>query len=583
MATRRLGLTALAALAVPAVLAAQPGRVGSLNNRAPEKDASLVMITSFKAPTSENPLKDKGIGYLAAEEMRKKVEDAFPAKQIYVFPVDRINPQLQASNFSTTEGLTIHDAKQLAIIMRADEFIQGSATRTATGVKVEADLVLSRDINALQPLGVAEAPRVGDAVAVLVKELKEARKQLDGEKKCYAAARDQKFDAAIQFAKDGIAAYPKATIARACLLNSLYSSKAPMADVVKVAQDLVALDPRSLTALKFIAQSYRDGGESKSDSLVITLVRMMQLDPSLQAEAITEIAGAKNPAIARPIIDSAVVQNPGDPELLVLRWKILGAVKDYKEMFKAGKELVRLDTALADTTYFESTANAYAADSNFVEAAATAGQGFKKFPTDVYLAAYEIQMLVKAGQLEQALEKLNGAIAAKVPVPNAGTQKLLILQQMKSPLVVSAAKEMLTAGDTTFNVRQIILNELQTQYTTTAALMKTDVAAATDSFTVILTSLKEADAFARPGPQKAQVAFLMGASNTNLAGIKAQLAGPAKSCALAKEARAYALAGMTYLPAGAAFAPAAVAPMMANAGQYDSFADQLMKSLPACK
>src|SRR6185436_7611914 len=120
------------------------------------KDASQVMITSFK--TTEKPPAGKpaeqGLAYQASEEMRKKVESAFPYKQIYVIPVERINPNLIASAFSTTDALEPHDAKQLAVQIRADEYIAGVINKSGAGYKAEADLVLTRDINARQPLGV---------------------------------------------------------------------------------------------------------------------------------------------------------------------------------------------------------------------------------------------------------------------------------------------------------------------------------------------------------------------------------------------------------------------------------------------
>ena len=588
---RLLRLTAVVSCAIPVSLLAQIRPMGSMAtaNRAPDKDASQVMITSFrsneKAGAGKAP--ENGLSYQAAEEMRRKVDGAFSYKQIYVIPVERINPNLTASAFSTTDALEPHDAKQLAVQIRADEYIAGTANKVGDGYKVTADLVLTRDINARQPLGAGEAHKLGDAIELLVKEYKEARKQLEGEKKCVRAVTDAKYAEAVQFADAGIAAYPKSTLARACKLNALYLSKASPDEIVKVAKEISAIDPRSNTAMKFVADAYRKGGAEKSDSLVLALLRMMQNDPKnsqLQFDAINEIASAKNPAIARPIIDSTVLQNPGDPDLLKLRWKILGAVKDYKAMREQGLELIRLDTAFADTTYFSTTANAYAQDSMWQQAASAAAEGVKKFPTDAYLVGFEIQMLQKAGQTQQALDKLDKASAAKIPVPDAGTMKLFMLQELKSPLVLATAREMVAAGDTTANVRQIILNEIQMQMTAAQKMVATDAAAATDSLNSVLTQLKEGETLAKTSQQKGQVAFLAGYSNLTLAGIKAQQGQATKSCQLLRDARANTTAAMTNLPTGSTFAPAAtVQQAMGQAMQLDTGIGQLMGSLPNCK
>lgn len=560
---------------------AQIRPMGSLanQNRAPDKDASQVMITTFKAAPSENALKEKGLGYVASEEMRKKVDGSFPYKQIYVIPVERINPNLEASAFSTTDALEPHDAKQLAIAIRADEYVAGVVSKTATGYRAEADLVLTRDINARQPLGVGEAPKLGDAINMLVKEYKEARKQLDGEKKCVNAVRETKYPEAIQFANAAIAMYPKSTLGRSCLLNAMYLAKAPTEEITKVAKDLSNIDPRSNFAQKFILDAYAKGGPEMSDSLVLTLLRMMRNDPkntTLQLDAITQIAAAKNPGIARPIIDSTVAANPGDPDLLKLRWKILGAVKDYKEMRVAGQELVRLDTGFADTTYFSTTANAFAQDSMFQQAAAAAAEGLKKFPKDAYLTGFEIQMLQKAGQGQQAIEKLDRAFANKVPVPNAGAIYITLLESTgQTDKVVPKARELIASGDTTASTRQYIINSGNAQFSAAQKIMGTNAAAADTAFTAALATLNFADSVATR-QQKPQVAFLKGATSILLAQIKAQAAQAAKSCEMTAASKALATDAMINLPqGGAAAAKATMDQLMGMAIQLDTNLGQM--------
>lgn len=575
MTLRRLGLSAVGVIALPALVSAQQGLPRtSAANRAPDKDATQIMITSFKSnDKAENDKKEKGIAYMASAEMRDKVEGAFPFKQVYVVPVERINPQLIASQFSTTEGLEGHDAKQLAAMLRADEFIMGNVERTPAGFKVSADMVLTRDIAARQPLGVSEAPKLGDAIKGLVNEMKEARKQSDGEKKCTNAARAQKYDEAIGFANAAIAAYPKATLARMCLIAVLGAKKAPPAEIAKVAGELSTLDPRSNFALGYMADVYREN--KNSDSLVIILTRMLQNDPrnaDLQVKAVTEIAGSKNPAIARPIIDSAVVLNPGDPELLKLRWQILYAIPDRKAMFEQGEELVRLDTAFADTLYFQRTAVAHNADSAFQKAAETAAKGFAKFPTNAFLAGYEIQMLQKAGQSQQALDKLRKARAAKVDVPNSGATELIILDQLNTPPmeVVAAARALIAAGDTTSAVSQVVVVQGNKMFSEGQKLNPTDAAKAQETFVNALATLQYADSIAKKD-QKPLVAFLKGATNVMLAQGKAQAANAGKSCELTKAAQDNVTEAMINLPQGGASAPkATMDALMGAAMQLDT-------------
>lgn len=581
MSSRHLGLAAIGALMAPAVLAAQLPRSTGVQNRAPDKNASQIMITAFKS-VEKGP---NNIGARAAEEMRNKVDGAFPFKQVYVIPVERINPQLEASQFPTTEALEPHDSKALAGMLRADEYIAGEITKTATGFRTTADLVLTRDINARQPLGVGEAPKIGDAINILVKEMKEARKQLDGEKKCTNAAREGKFAEAKTFAQEAITAYPKSTLARMCLASVLYTSKAPTPEVVAVARELSSLDSRSNVGLRYLVEAYRTA--KQNDSLVMVLSQMMKNDPK-NAEfanaAVAEIATTQSAALARPIIDSAIVLNPGDPDLLKTRWQILRATKSYKEMYEAGKELMRLDTAFADTTYFLYTATAFASDSQWQQAAATAAEGLSKFKSNATLAGLEVQFLDRAGQTQQALDKLDRAIAAKVPISNAQGLRLTFFQTLKkTPLeIVAAAREAVAAGDTTEAVRFIVINQANAEFSAAQKLMATDAPAAMAQFNSALNILAWVDSTASKA-QKAPIAFLKGAANILLARVKFDNANTTKNCAIAKEAKANNVEGQINLPQGASPSNAQIMQqLMGMAMQQDPAIDQLVKSIPKC-
>ena len=515
--------------------------------------------------------------------MRRKVDGAFPFKQVYVVPVERIDPQLIASQFSTTEALEPHDAKALAIMLRADEYVAGEVAHAGTGFRASADLVLTRDITARQPLGVGDAPKMGEALNILVREMKEARKQMDGEKKCRSAALTSNFPQAIEFANAAIVAYPKATLARMCLVSVLNVSKAPSADVVKVARELVSLDPRSNVGLKYLADAYRKDS-TQSDSLVLVLTQMMRNEPrnaELANSAVLEIAGAKNPGLARPIIDSAIALNPGDPDLLKSRWQILNAMKDWKEMLAQGTELLRLDTAFADTMYFQRTAVAFTVDSQWQRAAAVAAQGVAKFPANQTLVGFEIQFLQRAGQAQQALDKLDKAVASKIPVPQAGALRLSLLQEMKkTPAeIVAAAREVIAAGDTTENVRLIVYNQANITFRGAQELLKTDVPKAQDDLTnSVLGTLAYLDTVGTRA-QKPAVAFLKGAAHVLLgAQIKYPAANAAKSCPLTKEAKEHILEAQINLPQGGAAAPAAaLQQLMGIAMQIDPELDKMLK------
>ena len=162
-----------------------PAAASAQYNRAPDPNATRVLVAVFRSG-------EKGMGVQAADAVRSRINSEFPFKQVYVLPKTDINATLEASGFSVTDALEPHDQRALATLLRADEYVTGTATKTADGVRVEAALVLARDNALVQPVGTYEAKNLGQAASLISKELKEARKQMDDERKCIKFAREQK-------------------------------------------------------------------------------------------------------------------------------------------------------------------------------------------------------------------------------------------------------------------------------------------------------------------------------------------------------------------------------------------------------
>jgi tetratricopeptide (TPR) repeat protein len=550
---------ALGGTLVPSVASAQ-------YNRVPDPNATRVMVAVFRSG-------EKGLGVQAADAVRSRMTSEFPFKQVYVLPKQDLTATLEASGFPVTEALEPHDQKALATLLRADEYVTGTVSKTATGVKVEAALVLARDNALVQPLGTYEAKSVGDASKLLSTELKEARKQLEFEKKCTNAGRQGQYDAAIAAAKEGIAAYPKATLTRICWANVLITQKAPAEQMLDISKQIVDIDPKSRPGLAILAQAYRD--TKQSDSAVVTLTRLLSTDPKnprLQKDVVEALAALANPKVARPVIDEAVQANPGDPELLRTRWLILLSTRDFKEAFAQGDELVKIDTSFADTTYFIRTAAAYAADSQFQKSAETASKGVAKFPGHPGLTYSQIVALRSAGQNQQALEALEKAISAKIEVENGSYLRLLMLKDLnRATEIVPAARELIAAGDTSLAVRQMVVQVGNDQFRAAGA------SKSPDDFANAIATLKYADSIAS-GQLKAQAQFLLGAAYTSLGGIKLQDAYTNKTCQPAKDAKDMFVEAQIMLPKGGSFAPDAMRQYMGQVMQLDSSADQIVKA-----
>lgn len=569
-----LGLAISSALLGPATLAAQSGVTNLGQNRVPDPNAKRIMVTVFKSAAA-GP-KEKNVGVLAADALRSRIAQDFPWKAVYALPKTEINSYLEASGFPTTEALAPHDARALASIVRADEYLTGQASQSPAGFKLEANLVLARDNALVQPLGTYEAPKMDAVVQMVSKEMKEARKQLEFEQKCVNSARDKKYDAALAFAKEGVTAYPKATLARICQANVMVEQKAPTEALLAIAREIVTIDPRSRPGLSIKANAFRE--LKMQDSAVVTLTALLATDPSnprLQKDVVEAIAATANPRVARPVVDAAVASNPGEPDLLKLRWLILLAVKDYKEAYAQGEELVKLDTSFADTTYFIRTASAYQGDSQFQKASETAAKGLQKFPVQPTLTYLQIAALKQAGQNQQALEALNKALEAKIAVENGGFLRLALLKDLnRNDEVFPAARDLIAAGDTSTTLRQMVIAIGDDKRKSAA---KNNSA---DEFAEAVKIIMYADSVAK-GPLKQQTQFLLGATYVSYGQNKLIAAQSGKDCALAKAAKDMFVDAQIMLPKGGAFAPDAMRQLMGFVMQMDPQADGLIKQF--CK
>ena len=569
-----IGLAISGSMMTASALVAQGGVTNLRQNRVPDPNAKRVMVTVFKGNTSD--AKEKDLGVRAADDLRSRISSEFPFKQVYVLPKTEINSYLEASGFSTTEALASHDARALASLVRADEYVTGTVTKTATGYKVDANMVLARDASLVQPLGSYEGPKLGDALKLVSAEMKEARKQLEYEQKCVNSAREKKYDAALAFAKEGVVAYPKSTLARICQANVMVEMKASNEDLLKISKEIVAIDARSRPGLSILAQTYRN--LNQQDSSVVTLTALLATDPSnprLQKEVVEAIAATANPRIARPVIDTAVAMNPGEPELLRLRWLILFAVRDYKEMHAQGDELIKLDTSFADTTYFIRTAAAFQQDSQFQKAAEMAAKGLQKFAAQPSLTSVQIAALTQAGQYEQSLAMLDKAEAAKIPVENASLIRQTDLEKLgRMGEMLPILQKQIADGDTSTVVRQQVLKIGDDKR---KSAQKNNSAAEYDEALKIITYVEEQS----KGALKAQAGFLMGATYVTYGQLKLNTSITEKNCALAKEAKNMFADAQINLPKGGATAVEAMRQLMGAVMQLDPEAEKAVKAF--CK
>jgi tetratricopeptide (TPR) repeat protein len=550
---------ALVVSAIPAVASAQRAGQG------PGPDTKRVLVTAFRG--------DVEGGVRTADETRGRISSEFNIRTLMPTSKKDIETTLIQSGYRPDSALSPNDIRELARLVRADEIIDGTVTKTPTGYRINARFFLPRDVFLTQPLISADNANLGDVAKQIVSEYDQARKQLQANQECENNIRDKKIDAAIASARKGIAAYPKATIARLCLASAFQSWKTtadstrPWADsVFKVVNEVIAMDQRSKIAYTLAYDAYKS--KNDADNSLKALVGMMNSDPTntkLREDVIAELVQSGKAEIAVPTARQLVADNVGDPQYARTYWLVLRAAKHYKDAMQAGEEYVRLDTAAADSGYFTRQAFDAASDSNFTRAIEFASLGSAKFPRNATLLVIRAQNERKAGQLPAAKVSIDKALAID-PKVQGGTQ-LAIQINADLGLVDDAVKVAKADTDNKDRDAAYLLSLGQQAYKAGVASKKPE------DFKKAVVLLKGSDDISPSD----NAAFLTAVSGFSLAQNYGTVLQASKTCADAKEGQDAALLVNTYMPRGGKVSPDAAKQILTAMPQYSTFFDASAK------
>jgi tetratricopeptide (TPR) repeat protein len=549
-------------LAASLVLVA--GSAGALAAQARQMPVARIMVPVFRSA-------DKATGVQAANAIRSRLEGDVSPRALTVIPKDQIDTTLKASGYPVDEALNSNDAKALATLLRADEYVEGVVARTPEGAyRVDARLVLARDNNVSQPLPLAEGAKLGDVAAALSRSIRDARRQVDDEKECYINFRLSKYDDAIRRARAAIAKYDRATMARICLMQAYEGKKAPADSVLLIAEEILRIDSLSRPALASASGLYLAKGDTTS--YVRTLLRMLAADPtnpSLVEKIVRDLGAIGRSREAIPAIETALAANPGDPSLTRIAWLIYLASNEFKKALATGEELTKVDTTAFDSTFATRMAGAALSDSQPQKALEWLARGTQRFPDNATLWLLRGQQESRLGQNQQAVESIRRALAANPAVENG----YLILAQTFSKMEMpdSILGPILQAARApNANVAMIAAFALSqgNQLYRRAAESKQRA-----DYQKAIPLLTLADSLGA-GPN---AKFLLGVTAFQIGVAAAQEAAPAKSCELAREAQANFAVAQVNVPAGGRENPEAAGQIMQALGQFSPVVDNQVK------
>jgi len=450
MKIQRQAIAAAALLAVGFV--SQPMTAEAQGRNGPR--LTMFVGVSFKSQG------DPKLGIDVAEAMRQRLLKMFPqtpqafqrAGALRVITREQINQQLVAAAYPADSVITSTDLRDLGKNLGVDESMEGTAQRTAKGIEVHARFYSLNHIEAPEVLPVVVQGDPGSAGRDVADLYAKARRELPDYERCRSSLIQGNLDQAIASAKAALVQWDKGVLPRACMMGAymkLYQDKKLPADsVVSVANQILALDPNYEIAIATLADVYLLRGDTIKS--VEMNLRLYKLNPTnvAQAQTIVQIlASTGAPAQALPIVKDLLTSNPGDAQILETEWKLLQATKQWKEAIAAGEEMVKFDSAKADTNYFNRQIASAFSDSQPQLVLQFLGRATAKFPKNTHFWLAYSQELRKAGQLQQSLEAAKKAVALDPKSEQAIAYELSLFIQLGQPdSAMAVGKQAIAAG-----------------------------------------------------------------------------------------------------------------------------------------
>ena len=419
MASRRRVLTAAGAIAITAVSAPRIVRAQAARGQQPGADTPRILIATCHTPTAATST----LGVDVADALRNRVQQENSVRQLYVLSRNDINNYLTSSGYKADSALSVSDLKELAKLMRADEILDCTGAKTPSGVRVDSRLLLARDVSLAQPLPTADGRDAGDVAKKIEHELTDARKALPEYHRCENALRDQKYADAAAAARAGIAKDPHSTLSQLCLMSAYQYGKSGPDSVLRVAEEVMKQDSTNALAMRDAVDAYTAKGDTAH--AVQTMVRLARVDPTVRQTLLGMLGAMNKPELALPIADEMLQDNPGDPQLLRMRFLLLASKKDYKKALAAGEDWMKADTAAATADLYTRLIAIASADSQPQVASQYAARAVQKFNTNADLYMLYAQTLRKSGQLQQSLDVAKRAVELNPKVEN-GIQFVLV-------------------------------------------------------------------------------------------------------------------------------------------------------------
>ncbi|HVX41390.1 MAG TPA: hypothetical protein VHB25_17630 [Gemmatimonadaceae bacterium] len=396
MRIRTLGRsTQIAALAVGLFLPSHTAIAQRGKKDAPEFTRQGLLIVNF----TPGPGANMKLGRNAGNDVRSRVNHLANRREVDVIDGGEISYRMERAGYNPDTTYSVNDMRALGKFMRADEYLIGRVSNGPAGPTLEGELVLMRDERLRQPLPAVHAPKLDSAVSMFAHAVVAARAQLAGQRRCENDLREGRGRQAIADAREGVAIYAQSTLARTCLMWAMRQMATPSSEILDVAHEALAVDPRSYYALESGAVAL-DSLKRRDEAadLWLRLADTDTNDADLTVRVSYALFDGGNARRAEPFLVRATARFPDDIRLVQQLWRVAYENRSWKTAIGAAESMLARDsTTASDSTFFLRLANAYHSADMPYKAVETAARAVAAFKSDQRLyAAYAVYVRAEA-------------------------------------------------------------------------------------------------------------------------------------------------------------------------------------------
>lgn len=389
----------------------------------------------------------------AGDAARAVARNRSNGREVEVIGTTAIRTILAEAGFRPTDPWIEPAIHSLGVHTRADEYLVGRVERDGRGgqpARVSGTLVLMRNTRMRQPLPAVSAPALDAAAAMLGESLVAARSQLANVRRCENGIRAGDRAAAMRAAREAIATYPRATLARTCLVWALREEGRPASELLAAGEEILALDSANYYGLETVALALDSlGRPSEAAGYWTRLARTDSANLELAERVLHALYDGGSLEEGEQLAVRLSAEFPDHLAFARHQWRIAFDRRSWAAALAAAEVLLARDSAaLADPVFFRRLATAYRAAGRPFKAVETVARGVSLFPRDARLyslytqfvmaesdtvlprglelfprdgdlLALKAQHLRAGGRLADAVGAMREAIAAGSTVPDA--------------------------------------------------------------------------------------------------------------------------------------------------------------------